>query len=148
MKSLAGLLGNDLLVATRENRRLQGLISQCVPADAAKQILYARIDNRTLRLTLGNAAWAAKFRFYAATIQRQLDQPRMPINEVRIHVLPANRQPPMQRDTVRPRPTAGESTTRAICQVANLIEKDDSGEPDDSDELARALRRLAGNLSE
>lgn len=147
MKSLSGLLGNDLLQATRENKRLQGLISQCVPAAAVNHILYARLDNRTLRLTVGSAAWAAKFRFYSATIHRQLDQPSMPIDQVRIHVLPANRQPPMRRQSARARPSASESTTAGICQVANLLEQDELTKFDESDDLAGALRRLADNLS-
>jgi len=153
MKSLERLLGSDLQMATAHNNRLKKQISQCVPANAMAHVLFARNESRTLRITVSSAAWAAKMRFYAAEIVRQSTGQQNEFDEVRVHVLPENRQTPLKRTSRRTSPSASDATTEALCQVAVQIEQSTDGQEnpvrsgEGGSELGDALRRLASNLS-
>ena len=113
-----------------------------MPAGAAAHLVYCRLVDGRLRLTLDNAGWVAKLRFGERQLLRALVAGGTRVRQVSWHVAPADPAPATRgpvRDARRRRPAA--AAPRAVAHVASVAE----GLP--GDELGRALRGLASTLA-
>lgn len=137
MKKIADCMMSDLSLVSRLNNRYRRLISDVLPENLMKHIVFVRIDQRAAKITVTSSAFAVRIRFHSRDIQRQLSQDG-PINSVTLHVLPAGTVLPAPRPSERENPKASEKTVTGIRQVANSI---------DAPDLKQSLERLAKNLT-
>lgn len=143
MKNITNVVNTDIYQVSKESNRLKQLVSQCMPVELAEQILFARIADQKLRITVSNSAWAARLRFHSREIMLKLAGSRTPVNDISVHVLPQNKTLKVApRESVRLKPRATDSCVSTIRQVANSMDNDEDG----NRELGRALGRLAKNL--
>ena len=63
MKPFDSLIGPAARAAMGEDRRIRGVISRIVPADALAHVMFCRLRERQLRVTLDSAAWVPRLRF-------------------------------------------------------------------------------------
>ena len=139
MKKIADAMNPGVLRVARESEKLKQLVSQCMPAELGRELLFVRVADGRLRITVSNSAWAARVRFHGREIKRRLAATGGQVNEISIHVLPDRQAANInQRVSERAAPTAGAKTVSSIRQVA--------GSMDESPALAAALARLAGKL--
>lgn len=138
MKSFDSLIGPETRAAMENARELHAIVSRTVPRDAAEHILFCRLTDDRLRLTLDHSAWVAKLRFNERQIVRVLAGEGFRVKQVSWHVAPPEQTG--TRGTRRP-PAAipGPVAARRFAALANDF--------DDDDPLGRSIRRLARTLA-
>jgi len=99
MKSFETLVGGTTLAMLRENRRIQKLISQIVPAQTLDHMEFCRLEGGRLRITVDSAVWVSKFRFLERQIIGVLRAEKLDAHTLSFHIAP--RQIPDLRKTRR-----------------------------------------------
>ncbi|MEE9321883.1 MAG: DciA family protein [Granulosicoccus sp.] len=91
MKSLDSLVGIGIgaRAAMREDRHIQNVISQIMPTNALPHILFCRLQEERLRITVDSAAWASRLRFSERQLLDVLSLERLSVRSVSWHVAPA-----------------------------------------------------------
>nr|ART37776.1 F373 [uncultured bacterium] len=81
---------SQLLTVSRQRADLLGQVRQCLPSELAAAVHSAALDRGCLRLGVSGGAWAARLRFMAPQLCRQLaDLPSGPVERVEVHVAAA-----------------------------------------------------------
>lgn len=139
MKSFDSLIGPETQAALDDAEKLMALVTRTMPRAASKHVVFCRLLDGRLRLTLDHAAWVAKLRFNERQILRALEQEGLRIKQVSWHVAPIERraesaEPP--RQPVVP----GRDTIAGLEALARSLAPDDP--------LARSLNKLASTLTD
>lgn len=96
-KLLAGGGGSlaQLLAASQQRADLLGQVRQRLPGELAAALYSAALDRGCLRLGVTGSAWAARLRFMAPQLCRQLaDLPSGPVEKVEVYVVAARADGP------------------------------------------------------
>ena len=137
MKPFDSLIGPAARAAMGEDRRIRGVISRIVPAEALAHVMFCRLTERQLRVTLDSAAWIARLRFSERQLLAALARDGLEARTVSWHVSPVSR--PAPRETRRREAnTASAQAARAVLSAARDV---------DDEELAAQLRRVAARLT-
>ncbi len=123
-------------------RELHSVVTRNMPRGAAEHLLFCRLVDDRLRLTLDHAAWVAKLRFNERAMVRALARDGVRVKQVSWHVAP--KEVTRQRisdpgDRARP---PGAAAVARLEALAAGFEADDASDP-----LGRSLRKLAGVLA-
>lgn len=137
MKSFDSLIGPDTQAALDNARELLTLVTRTMPRDAAKHLVFCRLVDRRLRLTLDHAAWVAKLRFHERQLVRNLQREGLDIKQVSWHVAPSEQDSPDSR----PERRAVIPGSRSVAGLEGLARSLDTEDP-----LAESLHRLAATL--
>ena len=123
----------QLLAASRQRADLLGQVRQRLPSELAAALYSAAADRGCLRLGVTGSAWAARLRFMAPQLCRQLaDLPSGPVEKVEVYVAAARGG---DSPSVAAAPVPLSDASRAhIESVANAS---------DDPRLAAALRTLS-----
>jgi hypothetical protein len=137
MKSLDSLVGIGIgaRAAMREDRRIQSVISQIMPTNALPHILFCRLQEERLRVTVDSAAWASRLRFNERQLIDTLSQARLSVRSVSWHVAPAERA--VARVTTREANSASSQAAALVRSTAKTV---------DDERLSVALEKLAGKM--
>lgn len=136
MKSFDSLVGSATRKAMHDDRRIKQVISRIVPTSAVDHLLFCRLEDERLRITVDTAAWISRLRFQERQIIDLLRHERFQLRSVTWHVAPA--ETPKVRKTIR---QANPATKAAAAMVHSTA--DNVGD----DRLQAALQRLAETLS-
>lgn len=113
-------------------QRLETRLRQLLPAELADHARVGQLKGKCLILYADSPAWAARLRFLAPQLVKQLgEKGAVKSATIRVKVLPTAAHP---QPTRRRQPRLSEDTRRLIEQTARGI---------DDEKLASALRRLA-----
>ena len=124
-----------------EDRRIRGVISRIVPADALEHVMFCRLRERQLRVTLDSAAWIPRLRFSERQLLAALARDGLEARTVSWHVTPVKR--PAPRETRRRDANAGSArAARAVLSAARDVD-----DAELSDQLRRMAARLAGRAT-
>lgn len=145
MKNITDWVNPSLYQVSAQSNRLKVLVSQCMPAEIADQMLFLRITGHKLHVTTPNSATSTRIRFHSREMLEKLSKHGITINGVVVHVLPDNNKTAVgARESQRTKPIVSTRTVQAVEQVATAIQNESDT---DSDQLCRALTRLAGHLN-
>lgn len=136
MKSFDSLVGSAARKAMHDDRRIKQVISRIVPTSAVDHLLFCRLEDERLRITVTTAAWVARLRFQERQIIDILRHERFQLNAISWHVAPA--ETPQMRKTIR---QANPVTEQAAAMLQS------TAEGADDDRLQAALQRLSTTLS-
>jgi predicted nucleic acid-binding Zn ribbon protein len=153
MKSFDSLIDPETLASVQKAHELQALVSRTVPRAAAPHLVFCRLDDGQLRLTLDHASWLAKLRFSERQLIRDLAKAGIAVERISWHVAPCEQRPtPVRPRRARvPGPTAV-AHLRALARVLNSEPThEQTGDAahvlNNDDALGRSLNRLADVLS-
>ncbi len=131
-----GISGHLSLTAqVRQLAAIDRQVKACLPADLAKHCQVAGYGNGSLRLATDSPAWAARLRFQALQLVKQLTNQGMAgLHSVQVRIIPQAIKPKLPSR----KPHLATENAQLLEQTAKTI--DDPG-------LAQALRRLARHRS-
>lgn len=142
MKPFDSLIGSAARAAMDEDRRIRGVISRIVPAEALAHVMFCRLRDRQLRVTLDSAAWIPRLRFSERQLLAALARDGLEARTVSWHVTPLKR--PAPRETRRRDANAGSAqAARAMLSAARDVDDEVL-----SEQLRRVARRLTGRSVE
>ena len=142
MKPFDSLIGSAARAAMGEDRRIQAVISRIVPAEALAHVMFCRLRDRQLRVTLDSAAWVPRLRFSERQLLAALARDGLEARTISWHVTPVKR--PAPRETRRRDANAGSAqAARAMLSAARDVDDEVL-----SEQLRRVARRLAGRSVE
>jgi len=134
-------LGESIRSAIRHDRRIQDLISRIVPVSTAEHIVFCRLHEERLRITVDNAVWLPRLRFMERQIIDILRAERLEVTSVSCHVMPEEKDAEISQ---RKANSASPNATSLI----NATAQDIADERDDDNRLGAALQKMARLLSE
>ena len=140
MKSLEKViqpkLGESIRGAIQMDRQIKDLISRIVPVSTAVHIVFCRLEDQRVRITVDNAVWLPRLRFMERQIIDILRAERLAIDSVSCHVMPQEKAPiPTRR---APNTPSG--------KAASMVEA--TAESVDDKRLEKALRKMARLMSD
>lgn len=140
MKSLEKIiqpkLGASVGKAIQKDRQIKDLISRIVPVSTAVHIVFCRLEDERLRITVDNAVWLPRLRFMERHIIDTLRAERLAVDSVSCHVMPEVKEVVPTRRTVNP------TSSRA----AGMVQA--TADSVDDDRLEKALQKMARLMSE
>ncbi len=142
MKSFDSLIDPETLASVQQARELHARVSRTMPRDAAAHLVFCRLDDDQLRLTVNNASWLAKLRFSERQLLRTLASDGIAVKRISWHVAPPEKRP--ERAAPRRARLPGPSVAAHLRALANDLEDNDS--PGENDSLGKSLNRLADVL--
>ena len=118
------------------DRQIKDLISRIVPVSTAVHIVFCRLEDQRVRITVDNAVWLPRLRFMERQIIDILRAERLAIDSVSCHVMPQEKAPiPTRR---APNTPSG--------KAASMVEA--TAESVDDKRLEKALRKMARLMSD
>ena len=140
MKSLEKViqpkLGESIRGAIQMDRQIKDLISRIVPVSTTVHIVFCRLEERRLRITVDNAVWLPRLRFMERQIIDTLRAERLAIDSVSCHVMPQEKAPIPTRRTPNPPSVKAASMVQATAESIDDIR------------LEKALRKMARLMSD
>lgn len=142
MKSFHNLVDVAATAAMRENRQINEVISQIVPAGTLSHIEFCRVEGGRLRVTVDGAAWIARLRFQERQLIGALRAKNFDCHTISYHVAPAER--PVTRKSIRSA-NVHPSGANALEQAAQTLDAESSKSTDNA-ALKEQLLKLAQTL--
>ncbi len=140
MKSLEKIiqpkLGASIRGAIQKDRQIRDLISRIVPVSTAVHIVFCRLEDERLRITVDNAVWLPRLRFMERQIIDTLRAERLAVDSVSCHVMPQEKEPTPTRRTPNP----------ASSKAASMVQATADGVGDER--LEKALQKMARLMSD
>ena len=140
MKSLEKViqpkLGESIRGAIQKDRQIKDLISRIVPVSTAVHIVFCRLEERRLRITVDNAVWLPRLRFMERQIIDILRSDRLAVDSVSCHVMPKDKVPIPTRRAPNPPSIKAASMVQATAESV------------DDKRLERALQKMARLMSD
>ncbi|MBX2886308.1 MAG: DUF721 domain-containing protein [Granulosicoccus sp.] len=138
MKSFESLVDASTRAAIQQNSQIRQLISRIVPAESLLHVLFTRIENKQLHITIDNAAWLVKIRFLERQLIDTLRQNRFELHSVSYHVAPQTQVE--KRNARRRKNRSGDRNVVALETLAQDLQGSDKAS---DNELRLQLLRLA-----
>jgi len=133
-------LGESIRGAISDDRQIKELISRIVPVSTAVHIVFCRLEDERLRLTVDNAVWLPRLRFMERQIIDTLRNERLSITSVSCHVMPEEREPSIAMRKANPVSARAASLVES---TANGIDSNAEGNHPDDSRLGKALLKMA-----
>lgn len=143
MKSFDSLIDPETLASVQRARELHAVVSRNMPRNAVPHLVFCRLVDDQIRLTLDHTAWVARLRFAERKLLKDLATEGIAVKRVSWHVAPPEQRRPDGRGSGTPSRTAQRPGPVAVENLRAL-----AADFEDNDAFGDSLRRLAHVLSQ
>ena len=142
MKSFDSLIDPETLVSVQRARELHAAVSRNMPPNAVPHLVFCRLVDDQIRLTLDHAAWVARLRFGERKLLKDLATEGIAVKRVSWHVAPPEQRRSGNRGVATHPRKAQRPGPAAVENLRSL-----AADFEDGDALGDSLRSLATVLS-